>query len=65
VIVEPGQPEALARLAQGLASAPELAFAVGATSATIPLPGLQTADLPRLEMKPLVLKALVWEGSDS
>lgn len=62
VIVEPGQPEALARLAQGLGSAPALAFAVGTLNANVPLPELRAADLPRLEMKPLVLKAPEWEG---
>lgn len=62
VFVEPGQPEALARLARGLGSAPALAFAVGALNATVPLPELRAADLPRLEMKPLVLKAPEWEG---
>jgi hypothetical protein len=62
VIVEPGQPEALARLARGLGSAPAFAFVVGALNATVPLPELRATDLPRLEMKPLGLKAPEWEG---
>jgi hypothetical protein len=62
VFVEPGQPEALARLARSLGSVPAPAFVVGALNATVPLPELQAADLPRLEMKPLELKAPGWEG---
>jgi hypothetical protein len=62
VFVEPGQPEALARLARGLDRAPAPGFVVGTLNATVPLPELRTADLPRLEMKPLVLKAPEWEG---
>lgn len=62
VFVEPGQPEALARLARGLGRAPAPGFVVGALNATVPLPELRAADLPRLEMKPLGLKAPEWEG---
>ena len=59
---EPGQMEALARLARGLGRAPAPAFVVGALNTTSPLPELRSADLPRLERKPLVLKAPEWEG---
>jgi hypothetical protein len=61
VFVEPGQPEALARLA---AAGPGLAlgrgFVVGAVESSAPLPVLRPVDLPRFEMKALELKPPDW-----
>jgi hypothetical protein len=80
VIVEPGQAEALARLAAGaLPGRPRSAFAVASLDAEVPLPRLQPGDLPRFEMKPIELRPTDWgpagdaedseldinEGSDS
>jgi hypothetical protein len=54
VIVEPGQDEALARLARGLAGLrPRSASAVASLDPEVPLPRLQPLEPPRFEMKPL------------
>jgi hypothetical protein len=81
VLVEPGQVEALARLAagpfDGLRPRPE--FAVASLDPDVPLPRLAPRDLPRFEMKALELRVPEWppaweegssvldtnEGSDS
>lgn len=54
VIVEPGQDEALARLARGLAGLrPRSASAVASLDPEVPLPRLQPLEPPRFEIKPL------------
>jgi hypothetical protein len=72
VFVEPGQPEALARLATaGPGPAPGRVFVVDSLDPSGPLPMLRPVDLPRFEMEPLALKAPEWvdltseaEGTD-
>jgi hypothetical protein len=72
VFVEPGQPEALARLAAaGPGPAPGRVFVFEALDPSGPLPRLRPLDLPRFEMEPLALKAPDWvdltseaEGTD-
>jgi hypothetical protein len=61
VLVEPGQPEALARLAAaGPGPAPGRVFVVGGLDPGAPLPMLRPVDLPRFEMKALELKSPDW-----
>jgi hypothetical protein len=61
VFVEPGQPEALARLAaSGPGPAPGPVFVVEAVQPSAPLPVLRPVDLPRFEMKALEIKPPDW-----
>jgi hypothetical protein len=55
VLVEPGQAEALARLAAGLSAGPRppSRFVVKSLDPEMPLPRLEPADLPRFEIKRL------------
>jgi hypothetical protein len=67
VLVDPGQREALAHLAEGGFGAPiPSTFVVETLDPTVPLPELRPADLPRFEPKRLEMKpGDNDEGSDS
>jgi hypothetical protein len=63
VLVEPGQPEALARLvALGLGALTLPPFVVGSLDPGAPLPELRPAELPRFEAKPLEVGSSGWEN---
>ena len=69
VLVDPGEREALAHLAERGFGAPiPSTFVVETLDPTVPLPELRPADLPRFEPKPLEMKPgggddSGWEGS--
>ena len=62
VLVEPGQPEALARLvALGLGALTLPPFVVDRLDPAAPLPELRPGELPRFEAKPLDVGSSGWE----
>jgi len=62
VLVEPGQPEALARLVElGLGALTLPPFVVDSLDPGAPLPELRPAELPRFEAKPLEVSSSGWE----
>jgi hypothetical protein len=63
VLVEPGQPEALARLvALGVGALTLPPFVVHNLDPAAPLPELRPAELPRFEAKPLDVRSSGWEN---
>jgi hypothetical protein len=63
VLVEAGQPEALARLVElGLGEPTLPPFVVDSLDPGAPLPELRPLELPRFEAKPLEVSSSGWEG---
>lgn len=60
VLVEPGQLEAVSRLARASGAEPIVRFVLGGVDAEAALPALLVADVPRLEMRPLEPMAPPW-----